>query len=48
MYNILIKIGLAVGGFVAGVATCGLVGHKYCPEAMSWMSRKENDETAAE
>ena len=47
MTNILIKIGLAIGGFVAGVATCGFIGYKRCPEAMTWMNGKENDEEDA-
>ena len=48
MSNILIRIGMAVGGFIVGVATCGFLGHKFCPEAMTWMNGKENDEDAAE
>ena len=48
MTNMLIKIGCAVGGFVLGIATCGYVGYKKCPEAMTWMNKKENEEDVAE
>lgn len=40
MTNILIKIGLAAGGFVAGVATCYGVGRLWFPDICKEVERE--------